>query len=120
MPIRMAGGVLLAAVRLGFGDAPPNDGPILQPTAKPRADKCLCHRHRINRIIVCRQSEHFIVMVCSTEIPAMDFRLSFISFQSLRRNGRKRLAHLWRWRDSARGSPCQTNRGAVLQRVVHI
>ena len=56
--VRMAGRVLLAAVRLSLGNAPPNDGPILQPTAKPRADKCLCHRHRVNRIIVCRQSAH--------------------------------------------------------------
>ena len=46
---------ILAAVRLRLGDAPPNDGPILQPTAKPRADKRLCRRHRVNRIIVCRQ-----------------------------------------------------------------
>ena len=49
---------ILAAVRLGFGDAPPHDGSILQPTAKPRADERLRRRHRVNRIIVCRQSAH--------------------------------------------------------------
>ena len=49
---------ILAAVRLRLGNAPPNDGPILQPTAQPRADKCLCHRHRVNRVVVCRQSSH--------------------------------------------------------------
>ena len=58
MPMRMAGSVLLAAVGLRLGDAPPNDASILQPTAKPRADKCLCHRHRVNRIVLCRQSSH--------------------------------------------------------------
>ena len=40
--VRMAGRVLLAAVRLGFGNAPPNDASILHPTAQPRADKRLC------------------------------------------------------------------------------
>ena len=56
--VRMAGRVLLAAVRLGFGDAPPNDCPILQSAAQPRTDKCLCACHRVNSIIVCRQSAH--------------------------------------------------------------
>ena len=49
---------ILAAVRLRLGDAPPNDGPILQPTAKPRADKRLRRRYRVNRIVLCRQSAH--------------------------------------------------------------
>ena len=49
---------ILAAVRLRLGDAPPHDGSILQPTAKPRADKRFCHRHRVNRIVLCRQSAH--------------------------------------------------------------
>jgi hypothetical protein len=54
----MAGRVLLAAVRLGFGNAPPNDRTVVEPTAKPRADKRFCHRHRVNRIVLCRQSAH--------------------------------------------------------------
>ena len=58
MPMRMAGRVLLAAARLGFGDAPPNDRTVVEPTAKPCADKRLRHRHRINRIVLCRQSAH--------------------------------------------------------------
>ena len=49
---------ILAAVRLRLGDAPPNDRTVVEPTAKPCADKRRCHRHRVNRIIVCRQSAH--------------------------------------------------------------
>ena len=49
---------ILAAVRLGFGNAPAHDRAVVEPTAKPRADKRFCHRHRVNRIIVCRQSAH--------------------------------------------------------------
>ena len=56
--VRMAGRVLLAAVRLRLGNAPPNDSPILQPTAQPRADKRLCRRHRINRVIFCSKPSH--------------------------------------------------------------
>ena len=52
---------ILAAVRLRLGKAPPNDGPIVQPTAKPRADKCLRRRHRVNRIVLCRQSSHMVL-----------------------------------------------------------
>ena len=47
---------ILAAVRLRLGNAPPNDRAVVEPTAKPRADKR--RRHRVNRIIVCRQSAH--------------------------------------------------------------
>ena len=49
---------ILAAVRLRLGDAPPNDGAVVEPTAKPRADKCLRRRHRVNRIVLYRQSAH--------------------------------------------------------------
>ena len=56
--VRMAGRVLLAAVRLRLGNAPPNDSAVVEPTAKPRADKCLRCRHRVNRIVLCRQSSH--------------------------------------------------------------
>ena len=56
--VRMAGRVLLAAVRLRLGDAPPHDGPILQPTAQPRADKRLGTCHRVNRIIFCSKPAH--------------------------------------------------------------
>ena len=41
--VRMAGRVLLAAVRLRLGDAPPNDSAVVEPTAKPRADKRFLH-----------------------------------------------------------------------------
>ena len=57
--VRMAGRVLLAAVRLRLGDAPPNDSAVVEPTAKPCADEHLRASHRINRIILCRQSTHF-------------------------------------------------------------
>ena len=40
------------------GEAPPHDGSILQPTAKPRTDKRLRRRHRVNRIALCSQSSH--------------------------------------------------------------
>ena len=56
--VRMAGRVLLAAVRLRLGNAPPNDSAVVEPTAKPRADKCLRCRHRVNRIISCYKSSH--------------------------------------------------------------
>ena len=80
--VRMAGRVLLAAVRLGFGNAPPNDRTVVETTAKPRADKRSCHRHRINRIIFRSQSMHFIVMGCSFEIPTRSFMgCSFSSFR---------------------------------------
>ena len=48
----------LAAVRLRLGNAPPNDSAVVEPTAKPRADKCLRCRHRVNRIISCYKSSH--------------------------------------------------------------
>ena len=50
----------LAAVCLRLGDAPPNDNAVVEPTAKPRADKRLCHRHHVNRIVLCRQSSHIV------------------------------------------------------------
>ena len=58
--MRVTGGVLFAAVGLCFGDAPPHDRAILQPTAKPCADEHLRRRHRINRIILCPPSAHNI------------------------------------------------------------
>ena len=58
--VRVAGGVLLAAVGLCLGNAPPHDSSVLQSAAEPRADERLRRRHRVNRIIVCRQSAHFL------------------------------------------------------------
>ena len=58
--MRVTGGVLFAAVGLCVGNAPPNDGPIIHPTAQPRADKRLRRRHRVNRIVLCRQSAHIV------------------------------------------------------------
>ena len=58
--MRVTGGVLFAAVGLCFGDASPHDRAILQLTAKPRADEHLRRRHRINRIVRCRQSAHIV------------------------------------------------------------
>ena len=37
MPMRMAGRVLLAAVRLGLVDAPPHDRAVVKPPAQPCA-----------------------------------------------------------------------------------
>ena len=56
--MRVTGGVLFAAVGLCFGDAPPHDRAILQPTAKPCANKRLRASHRINSIVLCHQSTH--------------------------------------------------------------
>ena len=49
---------ILAAVRLRLGNAPPNDRTVVETTAKPRANKRFCARHRVNRIVLCHQSAH--------------------------------------------------------------
>ena len=41
--VRMAGRVLLAAVRLRLGNAPPNDRTVVETTAKPRANTTIAH-----------------------------------------------------------------------------
>ena len=49
--VRMTGCIFFAAIRLGFGNAPPYDATVIHPAAKPRADKHLRRRHRVNSII---------------------------------------------------------------------
>ena len=54
--VRMAGGILFAAVGLRLGDAPPEDRTVVEPTAKKNTDERFCRRHRIDAIIRRREA----------------------------------------------------------------
>ena len=54
--VRMAGGVLLAEIRLRLDNPCPQNRTVFQPAAQRHAEQRLCHRHGVRPIVLFRQS----------------------------------------------------------------